>query len=400
MGDLSMKPWVNLIGISENCPNDLSKASLKLIESADVIFGAPRHLQLASIAEKSREWPVPFSLAPLLACRGRKVVVLASGDPFWFGVGGSLAQHLSPDEWTCTPAPSCFSFAAARMGWRLEETACFGLHNRPLDSLYAALGGGRNLLCLLYGPSHIEEFKTYVQSLGFGDSQLTLMQALGGPRERVVSISMMDQIPTDLHAPILVALQCRGAKGLSLATGRSDTRFDHDGQITKRPIRALTLSSLAPRFGECLWDFGAGSGSISIEWLLSDSSLRAVAFEKSPERCERIQKNAQKFGVAERLTIVCEDFAQKYPPMSEVPDAIFIGGGFSEGLFHHLWHAMPVGTRFVVNAVTLENEALVLSLSQQFGGDILAIQTKTIKPLGQFHVWDSAYPITQWSVEK
>jgi precorrin-6B C5,15-methyltransferase / cobalt-precorrin-6B C5,C15-methyltransferase len=399
MTDPRAAPWLTIIGLGEDGLAGLPPASHEALRRAEVIFGGPRHLALAGVAGQTsvRPWAVPFDIAPVLAERGRRVVVLASGDPFWFGAGGSLVPHLTTGEWVSHPAPSTFALAANRLGWRLEEVLCLGLHAAPLTRLAPVLGRGARVLCLLRNAAAVAELAAYLSDTGFGASHLTVLECLGGPRERIRTAMAQAMPLTDITAPVAVAINAVG-KGLPRASGLPDHLFDHDGQITKRPVRALTLSALAPRAGETLWDIGAGSGSIGIEWLLAGAA-RCHAVEADAGRATRAQTNADRLGVGHRYTLHphrAPDGLETLPP----PDAVFIGGGASGAMLTRLWDILPPGTRLVVNAVTLETEALLLDWSAKHGGDLIRIELAEASPLGTKRGWRSALPIVQWSVTR
>src|SRR5882724_1544866 len=295
-------PWLTIIGIGEDGLAGLSDASRKALASAEIVFGGERHLQLAEIGKRARPWPVPFDVAPVLACRGRPTAVLASGDPFWHGAGGSFAAHLSTGEWIAHPAPSTFSLAAARLGWRLEEVACVGLHAAPFERLVRLLARGSRIICLVRDAQAATDLAAWLTARAWGASRLWTLSALGGPRERI-SESRAERFAADATAsPIAVAMRAEGTTGLPRVSGLADELFAHDGQITKRPVRALGLSALAPRPGETLWDIGAGSGSISIEWALAGAT--ATAIEAREDRAANIRANAAAFGLSHRISIV------------------------------------------------------------------------------------------------
>ncbi|WP_413875738.1 precorrin-6y C5,15-methyltransferase (decarboxylating) subunit CbiE [Albidovulum sp.] len=392
-------PWLTIIGLGEDGPAGLSEASRIALARAEVVFGGPRHLALAGVADRGRDWPVPFRIDPVLAERGRNVVVLASGDPFWHGAGGSLAAHLDAGEWLCHPAPSTFSVAAARLGWRLEETLCLGLHAAPFERLVPVLGRGVRLICLLRDGEAPAAMAGWLTGRGFGPSRLTVLEALGGPRERVRTATAERFGLTGISHPVAVAIEAAGAAGLPRASGLPDDLFAHDGQITKRPVRALTLSALAPRPGEVLWDLGAGSGSISVEWCLAAAGARALAVEARPDRAANIRRNAETFGLSHRLTVVEGDWPAAVRDLA-APDAIFIGGGADSAGFETIWSLMPAGARLVANAVTLESEALLATSHGARGGMLMRIELATAEPLGGRHGWRPARPVVQWSVAK
>ncbi|MDB5625879.1 MAG: precorrin-6Y methyltransferase [Tardiphaga sp.] len=391
------RPWLWLIGIGEDGLSGLAPASRETLARAEIVFGGSRHLALAQVGARGRPWPVPFSVAPVLECRGRLVIVLASGDPFWHGVGGSLAKHLSPGEWISRPAPSTFSLAAARLGWRLEEVTCLGLHAAPLETVLPHLVRGLRAICLLRDGTAASALAALLTARDFGDSRLWVMEALGGGCERIRATQAKEFNITDAAAPLAVAIIAEGAPGRTRASGLPDDSFIHDGQITKRPVRALTLSALAPRRGELLWDIGAGSGSISVEWCLAGG--RAMAVEPRATRADHIRANAAAFGIADRLTVVIGTAPDALAGLP-TPDAIFVGGGGNSGLFELLWVAMTPRVRLVANAVTLETEALLIAQQAQRGGDLLRIELAQVSPLGAMRGWLPSRPVVQWSAVK
>jgi len=393
-------PWLTIIGIGEDGLESLSSAAREALEDAALIMGAPRHLALLpALRAETLNWPVPFEegVQALLSRRGKPTVMLASGDPFWFGAGASVTRHLEQQEWTAHPAPSTFTLAAARLGWPLQDTKCHGLHAAPLTRLRPSLVPGRRAILLLRDGSAVGELATWLKAQGFGASTIHVLEALGGPRERVRqgTADMLDL--ADIAHPVAVGLFVAGeGRTLPRCSGIPDLWFDHDGQITKRPARALTLSALAPRPGETLWDIGAGSGSIAIEWLLAHPSTAAIAFEADPERAVRARANALSLG-ADRLTVI-EGRAPDILNGQPRPDAIFIGGGLSQSLLETLF-ALPGGpTRLVANAVTLESETLLAQWHAAKGGELLRIELAQAVPLGTRRGWRSAYPLVQWSV--
>ena len=381
--------------MGEDGLHGLGDGSRSALAQAQRVFGGARHLALASVGSRGREWPLPFDVAPVLALRGQPVTVLASGDPFWFGAGGSLAAHLTPGEWVAFPSPSTFSLAASRLGWRLEHVHCFGLHAAPFARTRSALHGGAQLLCLLRDGPAVRDFAQWLTQQGSGASALWVLEALGGPRERTRQSTAKALDFADIQSPVAVAVQVVGPLGLANAPGLPDSGFAHDGQITKSPIRALTLSTLAPRPGEHLWDLGAGSGSVSVEWCLAGGTASAV--EQNAERVANIRANAASFGIDHRLAVhhgATQDLIAGLP----TPHAIFVGGGFDMALFTALQSIAPTGCRVVVNAVTLETESTLLQLHAQHGGALLRIELAQAAPLGRMRGWQSSRPVVQWSV--
>ena len=389
------EPWLSIIGIGEDGLHGRGDGSRSALANAQHVFGGARHLALAGVGSRGLEWPLPFDIAPVLALRGQPVAVLASGDPFWFGAGGSLAAHLVPGEWQAFPSPSTFSLAASRLAWRLENLHCFGLHGAPFARTRSALHSGAQLLCLLRDGPAVRDFAQWLTQQGFGVSNVWVLEALGGPRERIRQSLASTLDFADIQSPVAVAVQIVGPLGLPHTPGLPDSGFAHDGQITKSPIRALTLSALAPRPGEHLWDLGAGSGSVSVEWCLAGGTSSAV--EQHAERVVNIRANAASFGMDHRLQVhfgATQDLLTDLP----TPHAIFVGGGFGVALFSTLQAAAPTGCRMVVNAVTLETESALLQLHAQHGGELLRIELAQAAPLGRMRGWQPSRPVVQWSV--
>lgn len=398
MADL---PWLTIVGLSEAGADDLSAAARQALATADLVLGAARHLSLLPrLTGEVREWPVPFAdgVPPLLAERGRRVVMLASGDPFWFGAGTSVTRHLAREEWIAHPAPSSFALAAARLGWAVQDVACMGLHAGPLTRLRPHLAPAQRLLVLVRDGAAVSDVADYLAGQGFGASALHVLEALGGPRERVRTAPAAAFALPDVAHPVAIGIEVAGEGAVvPLAAGRPDGWFDSDGQLTKQPVRALTLSALAPRAGELLWDIGAGSGSIGIEWLLAHPANRAVAVEADTARASRARVSAARLGV-DRLNIL-EGRAPAVLPEG-TPDAVFIGGGLSQGMLEALWARLPHGVRLVANAVTLESEALLAQWQGAAGGSLLRIELADAVPLGTRHGWRARYPVVQWSVTR
>ena len=395
-------PWLTIVGLGEDGPAGLPPASRAALDGAEIVTGAARHLALLpDIAAERREWPVPFAegVPHLLALRGRRVVMLASGDPFWFGAGSVIARHLAAGEWRALPGPSTFSLAAARLAWPLETTCCLGLHAAPLARLRPHLAPGVRAIVLVRDGAAVGALADWLTGLGFGATRLWVLEALGGPRERVRAATAAEYALADVAHPVAVALEIAGdGAALPVSAGLPDDVFAHDGQITKRPVRALTLSALAPRPGETLWDIGAGSGSVSIEWLLAHPATEAIAIEADAGRGARARANADALG-ADRLRVItgrAPDALADLPP----PGAVFIGGGLSEGLLTALWDRLAAGTRVVANAVTLESEALLTDWQARAGGSLMRVELAQAAPLGTRRGWQAAYPVVQWSVAR
>ncbi len=390
---------MTLIGIGEDGLSGLSDASRFAMDEAEIVFGGARHLALAEIGGKGRPWDVPFSIKPVLAARGKKVVVLASGDPFQHGVGGTLAAHLQPGEWRCFPAPSCWSLAASRMGWRLEEVTSLALHAAPFEQLVPLLAKDQRLLCTLRDGEAPALLAEWLAQQGFGASEVTVMEALGGSREKLRRTTAADFDLSDVAAPVMAAVTLAGGAGLSQTPGRSEDIFAHDGQITKGAMRALTLAALAPQAGQHLWDIGAGSGSVSVEWALAARGATSVAIEPRADRCANITENARRFGLGSRIEVLNGSAPAALDGLSP-PDAVFLGGGADEALLDTLWTILPHGTRVVANAVTLESQALLTRWHGEKGGELIKVDLAQASPLGRMSGWQAARSQLQWSVTR
>lgn len=373
------------------------------MSAAELVFGGERHLALASalITGKARAWPKPFDagMADVKALAGRRVCVLASGDPFLFGVGATLARHVPAAEIETIPAPSAFSLAAARLGWALQDMETVSLHGRAIALLRPLLHPGRKVLALTSDAEAPRAIAAYMTALGFGPSRITLLEALGGNAERICTARADNFTLENINPLNVLAIEVESepqARVLPLTPGLPDDLFEHDGQITKREIRALTLAALAPRRGELLWDIGAGAGSIGIEWMLADPSMRAIAVEQDAERAARIRRNAENLGVP-GLRVITGTAPSILSDLPQ-PDAIFVGGGGSEpGVMDAALNALKPDSRIVANAVTLEMEAVLLALHARLGGDLARISVARAAPVGGMNGWRPAMPVTQWS---
>ncbi|MCK1715379.1 MULTISPECIES: precorrin-6y C5,15-methyltransferase (decarboxylating) subunit CbiE [unclassified Bradyrhizobium] len=387
-------PWLTIIGIGEDGLAGLSEASRKALADAETVFGGERHLALADVGRRGRPWPVPFDAEVVLSCRGRPTVVLASGDPFWHGAGASLAEKLEAGDWIAHSAPSTFSLAAARLGWRLESVVCLGLHAAPFERLMPHLARDARIICLVRDGKAAGDLARWLSEREWGTTVFWTLAALGGPRESIAK-HRADSFAGGLAGNLIaVALEATGAQGIPRSSGVADDLFVHDGQITKRPVRALALSALAPRAGERLWDIGAGSGSISIEWALCGGT--AVAIEAREDRAANIRSNAAALGLAHRIAVIAGTAPEALAAL-EVPDAVFIGGGIDTEMFDAVWSRLAQGTRLVAHAVTIETEALLGELHQRHGGELMRVEIAHAGPLGRYRSWETARPVVQWS---
>jgi precorrin-6B C5,15-methyltransferase / cobalt-precorrin-6B C5,C15-methyltransferase len=398
-------PWLAVIGIGEDGVAGLSAAARALVEGAELLVGGERHLALVPESKAERlAWRQPLTdTIPLIAARrGARVVVLASGDPLWYGVGATLARHFAAGEMTILPQPSAFSLAAARLLWPLEACVTLSVHGRPIDAIRLHLAPGARLLLLTAdGDTPVEVAKLLTDG-GWGPSAMTVFAQMGGERERRIDATAETWPLGRVAALNTLAIHCRlgpGARPLSRRAGLPDDAFEHDGNLTKREIRAATLAALAPLPGELLWDIGAGHGSIAIEWLRAADDSRAVAVERDAMRCAAIARNAAALGVPE-LRVV-QGAAPAALAGLPAPDAIFLGGGVSESaLWDALWAALKPGGRVVANAVTLAGEAELLRRREAHGGELTRIQAARAEPVGGFLAWRPLLPVTQVALVK
>jgi precorrin-6B C5,15-methyltransferase / cobalt-precorrin-6B C5,C15-methyltransferase len=398
------KAWLSIVGIGEDGVAGLSAQARESIQSATLVFGGTRHLSLASslIRGTPRPWVSPFdrNIPDVLAHRGKPVCVLASGDPFMHGIGSLLARHVAREEAIAFPAPSAFSLAASRLQWPLSEVSPLSLCGRPIDLIRPHLQAGARILALTSDEGTAGALAALLVDSGFPQTRITVLEALGGPQERMRTACAAEFALEGINPLNVVALEVVAgptARIVPRTAGLPDEFFEHDGQITKREIRALTLSALAPRHGQHLWDVGAGSGSVAIEWLLADPSLTAVAIEQRADRVARIRRNAVAFGVPD-LHVVAASAPEAFDRLSP-PDAIFIGGGATTpGLMAAARAALKPQGRLVVNAISLETEALLLKEHEQYEGQLLRVALARSGPLSaDMSGWRPAMPLLQWS---
>ncbi len=380
----------------------------QLVSDAELVVGGKRHLGLADKLIRGRRlaWPSPIgeAMPEIEKHRGRPVAVLASGDPFHYGVGDMLLRSIPADQTLCLPQPSAFSLAAARLGWSLQDVSLVSLHGRALEGIVRYLQPGARILALSWDGETPAKLTKLLAARGLGGSSMTVLECLGGARERIQRTAAKDFALADVSPLNTVALEVAASPDatiLGLTPGLDDSLFEHDGQLTKREVRAITLSALAPRHGELLWDVGLGAGSIAIEWLLRHPSLKAIGIEAEPERVARAARNAAALGTPD-LEIV-----QGRAPASlhglPKPDAVFIGGGLAEpGLFDAAWSALKPGGRLVANAVSLGSEARLIEYFHHHGGELVRLDVARAGKAGTggVFVWRPAAPIIQWRVRK
>jgi precorrin-6B C5,15-methyltransferase / cobalt-precorrin-6B C5,C15-methyltransferase len=402
---MSRERWLAIVGIGEDGIDGLVPAAQHLLTQAEFVVGGKRHLALAgSLKAETMTWPSPIenALDAIEAHRGRAVCVLASGDPFFFGVGAMLMRRFTADEMTSIPAPSAFALAASRLGWSQQDCALLTLHGRPLEAIIPHLCAGARIIALSWDEATPAKLAALLTARGMGRSRLTICEAMGGLGQRIRTTEAQHFALDNVAALNTIALEVvseHGARVLPRTVGLPDEWFEHDGQITKREIRAMTLSSLAPQRGDLLWDVGSGSGSVAIEWMLADPANTAVAIELRDDRSERIARNALSFGVP-GLSVVTGEAPHVFADLAP-PDAIFIGGGASApGMIERARDALAAGGRLVVNAVTLETQAACVDWRTRWGGELVQIAIAQAEPVGRYSGWRAAMPIVQWRFVK
>lgn len=398
--------WLSIIGIGEDGLDGLSPVARALIARASLVVGGRRHLALVAeiVKGETLAWPSPPQSAfpAILARRGDAVCVVATGDPFFYGIGPLLARHVPLAEMLCLPTASCFSLAACRLGWALQDCALVTLHGRALERIVPYLQPRARILALSWDATTPGRLAALLMRHGFADARMTVCAAIGGPRESLRSTTAREFALEGIDDLNLVALDIGNApsgRAIPLTPGLPDAWFEHDGQLTKQDIRAMTLAALAPRQGEMLWDIGAGSGAVGIEWMLAAPSNRAIAIERDAARAARIARNAASLGVPD-LVIVAGAAPTALHDLAQ-PDAVFIGGGTTtHGTVDAAWAALRCGGRLVVNGVSIETHATLIDRFKKHGGSLKTVQVAHADPLGRLHGMRPAMPVTQWSVTK
>ncbi len=399
------KVWITVLGLGEDGLAGLRPEARAALDTAEVLIGGERHLALAPPQKPERlpperlTWRTPLkdTMEDIKRRRGKRVVVLASGDPMMFGVGTTLARHFSTGEMTIIPAVGAFGLAAARLAWSLPDAALLTLHGRKPDILNAHIAPGARLLILSEDGATPAQVARALVERGYPESAMTVFEHMGGPKEKRVdgtAAAWPAQRAADLNT---IAVACvAGPKAVVLpnAPGLPDDLFQHDGQMTKRELRAATISALAPLPGQMLWDVGAGCGSVAVEWLRAARGGRAFAIEREPKRCRMIERNAGFFGVP-YLKLV-EGAAPEALAGLPAPDAVFIGGGLStSGLAELCWEKLGPCGRLVANAVTVEGEATLARLHRTLGGALTRISVSRAEQVGTVEGWRPAMPVTQ-----
>ncbi len=394
------KNWITVVGIGEDGLEGISPAARRLIETADVLVGGKRHLaKVPKGPERRLDWKGGFDKAfdKIERNKDKKVVVLASGDPLNFGVGANVVRRFGADRVTVVPSPGAFSLAAAAMGWPLADVECLTVHGRPLEAVHLHLVPGRRLLVLSRDGWTPGKLAKLLRDRGFGPSPMTVLANMGGKETRLKGHAgkwRRKKLP-DLNVIAVECVAVRGADVRPRTPGLPDDAYRHDGLITKREVRAATLARLEPLPGQVLWDVGAGSGSVGIEWLRAEPTAQAVAIEMNKKRLAFIGWNARNLGTP-GLKIVDGEAPGALKGLKPPPDAVFVGGGVSRpGLLEACWRALPPGGRLVANGVTIEAQQRLLSFRNVCGGELVRIAVSRAGPVGRLHAFRPLKEVTQ-----
>ena len=396
-------PWLHVVGIGEDGLAGLAPAARAIVEAAEVIVGGDRHHHLSDAVTAERiAWPSPFDalIGTLAALRGRRVVVLATGDPLWFSVGARIGRAIDPGEIVYHPQLSAFQLAAARMGWSMADLETLTVHGRPVEQMIAFIQPDARLLILTTGADTPATIARFLSERGFGGSAMTVLANMGGPDERRFDATA-DAWDHEVPAFNTLAVDCRAAPGAALqprVPGLADDLFRSDGTMTKREVRAATLAKLMPMRGALLWDVGSGSGSVGIEWMRAARSARAIGIEPRADRRAMAAENALALGTP-RLELR-EGTAPEALAGLPAPDAVFLGGGLSEAAVDACLAALKPLGRLVANAVTLESEAVLLAVHARLGGDLARLSVERAEPVGRYRGWRPSMAVTQWSLVK
>jgi precorrin-6Y C5,15-methyltransferase (decarboxylating) len=400
-----MAPWMSVVGLGEDGLEGLSASARELVNQAEVVVGGARHLELLGTTDaETMTWESPLkkTVERLAHHEGRKVCVLATGDPMAYGIGVTLMRRFGREAVFVVPGISAFTLACARLGWPLAETVQLTLHGRPLDLLNAHLTPGQKLLILSEDAATPAKVAERLNQAGFGPSPVHVLCHMGGPRERCVSSTAAEGFGSavdDLNTMAVDLVAESGARVHARTPGLPDDAFEHDGQMTKREVRAATLAALQPMAGQTLWDVGAGCGSVAIEWLRAADRTRAVAIERNDKRRAMMARNAATLGVPQ-LAIVAGSAPDALDGLAR-PDAVFIGGGVTaDGVAQACWDALEPGGRLVANAVTLESEHALFHLHERLGGELVRLAISRAEPVGGLTGWRPLMPVTQWRVVK
>ncbi|WP_298360414.1 precorrin-6y C5,15-methyltransferase (decarboxylating) subunit CbiE [uncultured Litoreibacter sp.] len=405
MGDQTLvnAPWLHIVGIGEDGMDGLTPATRAVVEAAEIIVGGDRHHQLSDSVTATRvAWPSPFDalIEKLNEFKGKRVVVLATGDPLWFSVGARIGRAIPPAQIVYHPQLSAFQLTAARMGWSLADVETLTVHGRPVHQMVAFIQPDQKLIILTTGAETPAQIANFLTERGFGGSEMTVLANMGGEKEQRFE-GLADSWTHEVPAFNTLAVNCIAAPDAALlprVPGLSDDLFQSDGTMTKQEVRAATLAKLMPMRGALLWDIGAGSGSVAIEWMRAARYARAIGIEPRADRRAMAAENALALG-APKLQLIDGEVPAALDGL-DAPDAIFIGGGLSSETFDIAWKNLrPLG-RLVANAVTLESEALLIALHKKHGGQLVKIGVERAEPVGRLTGWRPAMTVTQWSLVK
>ncbi|MCC5973639.1 MAG: precorrin-6y C5,15-methyltransferase (decarboxylating) subunit CbiE [Rubellimicrobium sp.] len=396
-------PWLHIVGIGEDGLDGLVPATRAIVESAEVILGGERHHALSDRVTAERiAWPSPFDamIETIRGLKGRRAVVLVTGDPLWFSVGARIGRAIPASEIVYHPQLSAFQLAAARMGWSLADVETLTVHGRPVEQMIAFIQPDARLLILTTGADTPARIARFLAERGVGQSRLTVLAAMGGPDEARLD-GLAEGWAHEVPAFNTLAVDCIASPDAALlprVPGLADALFQSDGTMTKQEVRAVTLARLMPMRGALLWDVGAGCGSVGIEWMRAARYARAIGIEPRDDRRAMAAANALALG-APRLELVAGTAPSSLDGLP-APDAVFVGGGLSDEVFQRCWGALrPLG-RFVANAVTLETEAVMIALREAHGGELTRIAVARAEPVGRMSGWRPMMPVTQWSLVK
>lgn len=396
-------PWLHIVGIGEDGLDGLTPVTRAVVEAAEIIVGGDRHHKLSSNVKAQRvAWPSPFDalIETLTSHKGKRVVVLATGDPLWFSVGARIGRAMDPNEIVYHPQLSAFQLTAARMGWSLADVETLTVHGRPVHQMVAFIQPDQRLIILTTGAETPGQIAKFLTDRGFGQSQMTVLANMGGDKELRFD-GLAAAWDHDVPPFNTLAVHCVAAPDAALlprVPGLSDDLFQSDGTMTKQEVRAATLAKLMPMRGALLWDIGAGSGSVAIEWMRAARYARAIGIEPRADRRAMAAENALALG-APKLQLIEGEVPAALDGL-DPPDAIFIGGGLSAETFEIAWENLrPLG-RLVANAVTLESEILLIELHKKYGGQLVKIGVERAEPVGRLTGWRPAMTVTQWSLVK
>ena len=395
--------WLHIVGIGEDGMDGLTPVTRTVVEAAEVIIGGDRHHQLSDNTTATRvAWPSPFDalIETLESYKGKRVVVLATGDPLWFSVGARIGRSIDPSQIIYHPQLSAFQLTAARMGWSLADIETLTVHGRPVQQMVAFIQPDQRLIILTTGADTPAQIAKFLTERGFGQSQMTVLASMGGVQEQ-----RFDGIAADWSHEVpafnTLAVHCIAAPDAALlprVPGLDDSLFQSDGTMTKQEVRAATVAKLMPMRGALLWDIGTGSGSVAIEWMRAARYARALGIEPRADRRAMAAENALALGVP-KLELIDGEVPAALNGL-DAPDAIFIGGGLSHEVFDiALSNLRPLG-RLVANAVTLESEAILIDLHKKHGGDLVKISVQRAEPVGRMTGWRPSMTVTQWSLVK